>query len=101
MDREIRSRERDNRSHNGSSNGHSPVLNLSKSNAEHGSIAEQSDHSEPHSPAISTRDDRDEENLSDTNATDIDERNEKDEGRLYSLYIFNKRRYLYDACTLY
>lgn len=81
MEREQRSRERDIRSQHGSSNGHSPVLNLSKSNADHGSAAEQSDHSEPHSPALSGREDRDDENLSDTNATDIDERNDKDDGK--------------------
>lgn len=80
MEREQRSRERDARSQNGSSNGHSPVLNLSKSNADHGSAAEHSDHSEPHSPSLSAREDREEENLSDTNATDIDDRHEKDDG---------------------
>lgn len=83
MEREQRSRDRDVRSQHGSSNGHSPVLNLSKSNADHGSIAEHSDRSEPHSPALSGREEREEENLSDTNATDIDERNEKDEGKIY------------------
>lgn len=84
MEREQRSRDRDTRSQNGSSNGHSPVLNLSKSNAEHGITAEHSDHSEPHSPAMSGREEREEENLSDTNATDIDERNEKEEGKILS-----------------
>lgn len=63
----------------GSSNGHSPVLNLSKSGgADQGSTGDQSDRSEAHSPVQSIRDD--EENMSDDNISDVDEREEKDDG---------------------
>lgn len=67
----------------GSSNGHSPVLNLSKSGGggDQGSTGDQSDRSQAHSPAQSIRDD--DENLSDDNISDIDEREEKDEGKFF------------------
>lgn len=66
----------------GSSNGHSPVLNLSKSGgADQGSTGDQSDRSEAHSPAHSIRDE--DENISDDNISDVDERDDnKDEGEL-------------------
>lgn len=44
-----------------------------------GSTGDQSDRSEAHSPAQSIRDD--DENLSDDNISDVDEREEKDEGK--------------------
>lgn len=77
----------------GSSNGHSPVLNLSKSGGggDQGSTGDQSDRSEAHSPAQSIRDD--DENLSDDNISDVDEREEKDEGKFrvaHSLYARSK-----------
>lgn len=63
----------------GSSNGHSPVLNLSKSGGlDQGSTGDQSDRSEGHSPPPSIRDE--EENISDDNVSDVDEREEKEEG---------------------
>lgn len=62
-------------SHNGSPNGHSPVLNLSKSGQDHGSVGEPSERSD-HSPDPSIRDDDD--NLS--NASDVDDHHDKDEG---------------------
>lgn len=65
----------------GSSNGHSPVLNLSKSGGlDQGSTGDQSDRSEGHSPPPSIRDE--EENISDDNVSDVDEREEKEEGML-------------------
>lgn len=71
----------------GSSNGHSPVLNLSKSGGggDQGSTGDQSDRSQAHSPAQSIRDD--DENLSDDNISDVDEREEKDEGNFFLLAI--------------
>lgn len=64
----------------GSSNGHSPVLNLSKSGINH-STSEPSEHSEdPHSPTPSVVDEE-EENF-DTNVSEVDEREEKEEGGL-------------------
>ncbi|XP_037042870.1 dachshund homolog 2 isoform X2 [Bradysia coprophila] len=69
---------RDLSSQNGSSNGHSPVLNLSKSGGlDQGSTGDQSDRSEGHSPPPSIRDE--EENISDDNVSDVDEREEKEE----------------------
>lgn len=70
----------------GSSNGHSPVLNLSKSGGlDQGSTGDQSDHSAAHSPAPSIHDDED--NLSDDNVSDVDERDEKDDGN-YKIFFF-------------
>lgn len=64
----------------GSSNGHSPVLNLSKSGGlDQGSTGDQSDRSENQSPAQSIRDE--DENLSEDNISDVDEREAKDEGK--------------------
>lgn len=72
--------------HAGSSNGHSPVLNLSKSGGlDQGSTGEQSDRSEGHSPQPSMRDDED--NLSDDNVSDADEREDKDEGMYFDSSI--------------
>ncbi|GAB0100132.1 dachshund homolog 1 [Sergentomyia squamirostris] len=68
---------RDLSSQNGSSNGHSPVLNLSKSNIDHNSADDRSDRSEGHSPVPSVRDE--EENLSEENVSEIDDREEKEE----------------------
>lgn len=64
----------------GSSNGHSPVLNLSKSGGlDQGSTGDQSDRSEGHSPPPSIHDE--DENISDDNVSeDINERDEKEEG---------------------
>lgn len=60
-----------------SSNGHSPVLNLSKSGNEQASNGEPSERSELHSPNPSIRDDED--NLSDGQASEVDETNDKDD----------------------
>nr|QMU24248.1 dachshund protein [Panorpa liui] len=68
---------RDLSSHNGSSNGHSPVLNLSKSGMGPGSAGDHSDRSEGHSPVPSPRDEED--NLSDDNISDVDDHEDKDE----------------------
>lgn len=56
-------------------------MNLSKSGGggDQGSTGDQSDRSEVHSPVQSIRDD--DENLSDDNISDVDEREEKDEGK--------------------
>lgn len=56
-------------------------MNLSKSGGggDQGSTGDQSDRSEVHSPVQSIRDD--DENLSDDNISDVDERDEKDEGK--------------------
>lgn len=56
---------------------HSPVLNLSKSGNEQASNGEASERSELHSPNPSIRDDDD--NLSDGNASEVDETNDKDD----------------------
>lgn len=76
----------------GSSNGHSPVLNLSKSGGlDQGSTGDHSDRSEAHSPPQSMRDDED--NLSDDNVSDVDEREDKDEGKFILnsfFFILNK-----------
>lgn len=70
----------------GSSNGHSPVLNLSKSGGlDQGSTGDQSDRSENQSPAPSIRDE--DENLSEDNISDVDEREAKDEGRFLKKII--------------
>lgn len=70
----------------GSSNGHSPVLNLSKSGGlDQGSTGDQSDHSAAHSPAPSIHDEED--NLSDDNVSDVDERDEKEDGKLFCCFI--------------
>lgn len=67
----------------GSSNGHSPVLNLSKSGGlDQGSTGDQSDRSENQSPAPSIRDE--DENLSEDNISDVDEREAKDDGKFCS-----------------
>lgn len=68
----------------GSSNGHSPVLNLSKSGLDQGSTGDQSDRSENPSPAPSIHDD---ENLSD-NISDVDDREDKGEGIFQVIQIF-------------
>lgn len=71
----------------GSSNGHSPVLNLSKSGGlDQGSTGDQSDRSENQSPAPSVRDE--DENLSEDNISDIDEREAKDEGESQSKFTY-------------
>lgn len=59
-----------------SPNGHSPVLNLSKSGNEHHSAGEVSEHSE-HSPNPSIREDDD--NVSEGNVSEVDETNDKDD----------------------
>lgn len=70
----------------GSSNGHSPVLNLSKSGGlDQGSTGDQSDHSEVHSPPPSIHDEED--NLSDDNVSDVDEREEKEDGKLFNAHL--------------
>lgn len=62
-----------------SPNGHSPVLNLSKSNNEHNNSAgAPSDRSELHSPNPSIREDE-EDNLSEGNVSEVDETNDKDD----------------------
>jgi hypothetical protein len=60
-----------------SPNGHSPVLNLSKSGNEHNSVGEPSERSELHSPNPSIREDDD--NLSEGNVSEVDEANDKDD----------------------
>ncbi|XP_063975425.1 dachshund homolog 2 isoform X6 [Diachasmimorpha longicaudata] len=67
---------RDLSSHNGSSNGHSPVLNLSKT-AGSGSVGEQSG-SEGAASHRSQDDEEEDDNLSD----DLEDENEKDEAEL-------------------
>lgn len=68
-------------SQNGSSHGHSPILNLSKSGIDH-SLGEQSEHSEERSsPAPSPLPDDDDDNISERNETDIDERDDKDDSK--------------------
>lgn len=74
----------------GSSNGHSPVLNLSKSGGiDQGSTGDQSDRSENASPAPSMRDE--DENLSEDNLSEVDERGAKDDGNLplKIVYLFD------------
>ena len=72
----------------GSSNGHSPVLNLSKSGGlDQGSTGDQSDRSENQSPAQSIRDE--DENLSEDNISDVDEREAKDDGKHLLYYSYN------------
>ncbi|OAD62424.1 hypothetical protein WN48_07295 [Eufriesea mexicana] len=68
---------RDLSSHNGSSNGHSPVLNLSKT-AGSGSVGEHSG-SEAEASHRSQDDEEEDDNLSE----DLDDDNEKDEGTCY------------------
>lgn len=82
----------------GSSNGHSPVLNLSKSGGlDQGSTGDQSDHSVAHSPPPSIHDEED--NLSDDNVSDVDEREEKEDGKLFKeksfLCVFCHNSYLF------
>lgn len=60
-----------------SPNGHSPVLNLSKSGNEPNSVGEASERSELHSPNPSIREDDD--NLSEGNVSEVDETNDKDD----------------------
>ena len=60
-----------------SPNGHSPVLNLSKSGNEPNSVGEPSERSELHSPNPSIREDDD--NLSEGNVSEVDETNDKDD----------------------
>lgn len=70
------------------------MLNLSKSGGlDQGSTGDQSDRSEGHSPPPSIRDE--EENISDDNVSDVDEREEKEEGMVY----YNVVRFL--ACFHY
>lgn len=77
----------------GSSNGHSPVLNLSKSGGlDQGSTGDQSDHSEAHSPPPSIHDEED--NLSDDNVSDVDEREEKEDGEFAFAYLFCLDRFV-------
>lgn len=83
IERQQKCRDRDSHSRNGSSNGHSPVLNLSKSNVDQHSAGEHSDRSEVHTPDMSVHGgDRDDDNISEVNdAFEADERHEdKDEG---------------------
>lgn len=65
------------RSPRASPNGHSPVLNLSKSGNDHTSNGPPSERSDAHSPNPSIRDDED--NLSEGNASEADEANDKDD----------------------
>lgn len=65
------------RSPRASPNGHSPVLNLSKSGNDHHSNGPPSERSELHSPNPSIRDDED--NLSEGNVSEADEANDKDD----------------------
>ena len=71
----------------GSSNGHSPVLNLSKSGGDHGSAGEPDDRSDVHSQEPSIRDE--DENLSDANISDVEDNNEKDEGIYFTWLLPN------------
>jgi hypothetical protein len=97
---------RDLRSQNGSPVGHSPILNLSKSGNDPGSIGEPSDRSEIHSPEPSAPEDDD--NASDGNLSDID-RNEKDEGMYFSAFdsfhdllpILYKLNMIYKVYTIF
>lgn len=74
------SKARDLSSHNGSSNGHSPVLNLSKSGGmDQNSAGDHSDRSDDHSSPPSVRDD--DGNISDDNVSEVDERDDKDDGK--------------------
>lgn len=67
-----------------SPNGHSPVLNLSKSGNElNNSVDAPSDRSELHSPNPSIREDE-EDNLSEGNVSEVDEPNDKDDDGGYS-----------------
>jgi hypothetical protein len=61
-----------------SPNGHSPVLNLSKTGNEHHSVGEPSERSELHSPNPSIRED-DDDNVSEGNVSEADEPNDKDD----------------------
>ncbi|KAJ8669355.1 hypothetical protein QAD02_000614, partial [Eretmocerus hayati] len=72
-------KQRDHSSHNGSSNGHSPVLNLSKT-AGSGSVGEHSG-SEAGGSRHSQEDDEEEENLSEDLEDEIDKDEEMSEGR--------------------
>lgn len=91
----------------GSPNRQSPVLNLSKSggNTDQGSNCDdRSERSEMHSPVHSVHDgsvgggsqgvigveDDDDENLSDDNASEVDERCAKDEEGECTLFLINK-----------
>ena len=91
LDREQKSRDRDNHSRNGSSNGHSPVLNLSKSNTDHHSTGERSDRSDAHSPDLSAHEgDRDDDNISEINASEVDDRHDdKEDGKHNQYFIFS------------
>lgn len=73
-------KQRPTHSHHGSPNGHSPVLNLSKSGNDHNSAGEPSERSELHSPDPSIHEDED--NLSDGNMSEAEDRNDKDEGKI-------------------
>lgn len=71
-----------------SPNGHSPVLNLSKSGNElNNSVDAPSDRSELHSPNPSIREDE-EDNLSEGNVSEVDEPNDKDDDGGYSSMFF-------------
>lgn len=84
----------------GSSNGHSPVLNLSKSGAlDQGSTGDQSDRSENPSPAPSIRDE--DENLSEDNLSDVDDRGAKDDGKfVISFPNFHVYEWIGKCCFL-
>lgn len=60
-----------------SPNGHSPVLNLSKTGNEPNSVGEPSDRSELHSPNPSNHEDDD--NLSEANVSEAEEANDKED----------------------
>lgn len=65
----------------GSPNGHSPILNLSKSGGlDQESMGDQSDRSDVQSPAPSAIRDEEEHDISDDNVSEVDEREYKDEG---------------------
>lgn len=67
-----------------SPNGHSPILNLSKSGNEQNSVGAASERSELHSPNPSIREDE-EDNLSEGNVSEVDEQNDKDDDGSYSI----------------
>jgi hypothetical protein len=73
----IEQKPRELRSQNASPIGQSPVLNLSKSGNDPGSIGEPSDRSEIHSPEPSLHEDDDV--ISDGNMSETD-KNDKDDG---------------------
>lgn len=72
------------------SNGHSPVLNLSKSGNEQSSVDAPSERSELHSPNPSIHEDED-DNLSDGNVSEVDEQNDKDDDGSYKFLCLSYR----------